>query len=75
MINLSGSIFAIEIKLNNGISSSSMLAQFTEIDDSKNGSSMCKSKIQRPFTFPKHENVELIDDTFHTLHFLYRNYK
>ena len=75
MISLFGSIFAIELELGNGILNGMMLARFTEIDDFKNSSSMCESKTTRPFTFPKHEDLASTEHTFHSLHFLYRNYK
>ena len=75
VISLSGSIFAIEIRLRNEIPNGSMLAHFTEIGDFKNGSSMCESKTTRPFTFPKHEKFASIEPSFQTLHFLYRNFE
>ena len=75
VISLFGSIFAIDVELGIGIPNDSMLAHFTEIDDYKNSSSMCESKTLRPFTFPKHEDLASIKHTFHSLHFLYRNYK
>ena len=69
MVNLSGSIFNINI-VKNGTGN---LVSFTEIDGLKIGSSVCTSRVSRQITFSKHE--ENFENSFEVLPILYRNYK